>query len=153
MLRKEIHLYRVKFVRPSQMPLFSPERSPRDIMLAAISEKPTHLLSNGTGWSIGNVNFFSDESGYFAIGRISKRSVERFDRESGDFIDEVDETGPYTLVFFDASIGLLGIQKKTNVSASPESISRRIKALFEITGAVVETAVNVIVQYLSLIHI
>lgn len=113
------------------------------MLIQAINEKPSKILENGTGWSIGNIVMRDEYSGSFAVGRITIKTVEKYDRETGDFIDQLDDSGPHTLVFFDASIGLLGILKKSNVAATPSSISRRIAELLEGSGIIVECEVTV----------
>lgn len=145
---KEVHLYRIKLIKSKQIPLLAEDRSARDIFLTAIAEKPSKIQENGTGWTIGNIVKDDRDTGSFAVGRITTKSVERFDKETGDFVDEVDDAGPYTLVFFDASIGLLGIVKKSNVAASPASISRRLQELQETTAIVSETSVEINIHYI-----
>lgn len=148
MSQKEVHLYRIKLIKSTQVPLFARDLSATQILLEAISEKPSKIQENGTGWTIGNVVNESEYTGSFAIGRITTKSVEKYDKETGDFIDEVDEAGPYTLAFFDASIGLLGILKKSNVSASPASIASRIRELLEVTGVVINSEVEVNIAFI-----
>lgn len=148
MNQKEIHLYRVKIIKSTQQSLLEPDRSPKDIMLAAIFEKPQKLIENGTGWTIGNVTPESESTGAFAIGRITKKSVEKYDEDTGDFVEEIGDAGPYTLAFYDAGIGLLGILKKSSVAASPASISRRIKELFNIADVIKQSDVEVKISYI-----
>lgn len=148
MNKKEVHLYRIKFIKPTQVPLFARSLTPKQILLSAIAEKPSKIIENGTGWTIGNVVSEDEYTGSFAIGRITTKSVEKYDKKTGDFVDEVDETGPYTLAFYDATIGLLGILKKSNVSATPSSISSRIKELFETTEVVINSEVEVNISYI-----
>lgn len=148
MNRKEVHLYRVKFIKSSQQSLIEPDRSPKEIFLEAINEKPKKLVENGTGWTIGNITLESATLGAFAVGRITKKSIERFDEETGNFVEEIGDAGPYTLVFFDAEIGLLGILKKSSVGANPASISRRLQELFERSNVVKRSEVDVKISYI-----
>ncbi|MBF4270043.1 hypothetical protein EAY71_24600, partial [Vibrio anguillarum] len=94
----EYYLYRVKFIKPAQMPLLSPNLSPSQIFLEAINEKPELMLSSGSEWHLGNVDFFDELTGSFAIGRTTKTTLEKFDKESGNFIDKLDDSSPYTTV-------------------------------------------------------
>jgi len=127
----EYHLYRVKFIKPAQRKLFPPELSASEIFSDALAEKPAMELRQNNVWHIGNIDYFDDMTGVFAIWRTTKTNVEKYDNDTGDFIEEVDDSGPYTFVIFDRSIGLLGIAKKTKVAAKTTAIARRIKGLFE----------------------
>ncbi|WP_350644333.1 hypothetical protein [Pseudoalteromonas sp. G24-MNA-CIBAN-0072] len=140
---REYHLYRAKFIKPSQLPLFAENQSSMDIFLKSIHDKPEYTLSSGSEWHIGNVKLFDDFSGSFAVGRTTKTTVEKFDKESGDFVDELDDSGPYTVVIFDARIGLIGIAKKSKLAPNASSIARRIKDLLSTTKTAIDTGVDV----------
>jgi hypothetical protein len=114
-----------------------------DIFLKSIHDKPEYTLLSGSEWHIGNVKLFDDFSGSFAVGRTTKTTVEKFDKESGDFVDELDDSGPYTVVIFDARIGLIGIAKKSKLAPNASSIARRIKDLLSTTKAAIDTGVDV----------
>ncbi|MBO2595627.1 hypothetical protein [Shewanella algae] len=114
-----------------------------DIFLKSIHDKPEYTLSSGSEWHIGNVKLFDDFSGSFAVGRTTKTTVEKFDKESGDFVDELDDSGPYTVVIFDARIGLIGIAKKSKLAPNASSIARRIKDLLSTTKTAIDTGVDV----------
>lgn len=114
-----------------------------DIFLKSIHDKPEYTLSSGSEWHIGNVKLFDDFSGSFAVGRTTKTTVEKFDKESGDFVDELDDSGPYTVVIFDAKIGLIGIAKKSKLAPNASSIARRIKDLLSTTKTAIDTGVDV----------
>lgn len=120
----EYHLYRIKFIKPAQKKLFPPELSAAEIFADALTEKPAMELRQNNIWHIGNIEFFDEMTGVFAIGRTTKTTVEKFDNESGDFIEELDDSGPYTRVVFDRSIGLLGIAKKTKVAPETTAIAK-----------------------------
>lgn len=104
---------------------------------------PNIPLSNGNEWHLGNVRMFDQDSGSFAVGRTSKTTVEKFDKETGDFVDELDDSSPYTVVIFDAKIGLLGIAKKSKLAPNASCISRRIKDLLLTTKVAIESAVDI----------
>lgn len=140
---REYHLYRAKFIKPSQLPLLAENQSSMDIFLKSIHDKPEYTLSSGSEWHIGNVKLFDDFSGSFAVGRTTKTTVEKFDKESGDFVDELDDSGPYTVVIFDAKIGLIGIAKKSKLAPNASSIARRIKDLLSTTKTAIDTGVDV----------
>lgn len=140
---REYHLYRAKFIKPSQLSLLAENQSSTDIFLKSIHDKPEYTLSSGSEWHIGNVKLFDDFSGSFAVGRTTKTTVEKFDKESGDFVDELDDSAPYTVVIFDANIGLIGIARKSKLAPNASSIARRIKDLFSTTKTAIDTGVEV----------
>lgn len=140
---REYHLYRAKFIKPAQLPLLAENQSSMDIFLKSIHDKPEYTLSSGSEWHIGNVKLFDEFSGSFAVGRTTKTTVEKFDKESGDFVDELDDSGPYTVVVFDARIGLIGIAKKSKLAPNAASIARRIKDLLSTTKTAIDTGVDV----------
>lgn len=139
----EYHLYRVKFIKPRQLRLFPSEMSASDLFADALKEKPSIALKRENVWHIGNIEYFSDMTGSFAIGRTTKTTVERYDDESGNFKEELDDSGPYTYVLFDRSIGLIGIAKKSKVAPDVPAIARKVKALLESSFVVKNSGVEV----------
>lgn len=139
----EYHLYRAKFIKPSQLPLLAKDKSSMDLFLDSIQDKPEYILSTGSEWHIGNVTMFDEFSGSFAVGKTTKTTVEKFDKETGDFGEKLDDAAPYTVVVFNAKIGLLGIAKKSKLAPNATSISRRIKNLFSTTKTAVEHGIEV----------
>ena len=141
-MSQEFYLYRVKFIKPTQLPLLFENRSAGDLFLAALQDKPELKVGNGE-WHIGNVEFLSDLAGSFAIGRTTETTVERFDTDSGNFVDELDDAAPYTNVVFDARLGLVGIAKKTRLAPNSSTIARRIKDLLATTSTAANSGVDV----------
>ncbi|MCC4863339.1 hypothetical protein [Vibrio splendidus] len=139
----EYYLYRVKFIKPAQLSLLLPSLSPSQVFLEAINEKPEMMLSSGSEWHLGNVDFFDQLTGSFAIGRTTKTTLEKFDKESGNFIDQLDDSSPYTTVVFDCRIGLLGIAKKSKLAPDAETV-----ALFEKSETVIHTGSEVKVNFI-----
>ena len=139
----EFHLYRIKFIKPSQFSLFGNEMSAADIFRAALEEKPSMELREDNVWHIGNIEILDQTGGTFAVGRTTKTTVEKFDQMSGDFLKQTDDSGPYTQVLFYADIGLLGIAKKSKVASDVKTIARRINGLFDKTKIKIETGVEV----------
>ncbi|WP_082805344.1 hypothetical protein [Pseudomonas sp. BMS12] len=140
---REYHLYRAKFIKPAQLPLFVKSKSSMELFLESIHDKPEYTLSSGSEWHLGNVRMFDEVSGSFAVGRTTKTTVEKFDKETGDFVDELDDSGPYTVVIFDAKIGLLGIAKKSKLAPNASSIARRIKDLLLTTRVAIESGIEI----------
>lgn len=139
----EYHLYRVKLIKPAQFQLFSNDVKTSQIFEEAINEKPSLVLKEHNVWHIANIEYIDITGGRFAVGRTTKTTVEKFDNASGDFIKQIDDSGPYTLVYFYSDIGLIGITKKTKVAPDVKSIASRIKGLFEKTAIVQSFGIEV----------
>lgn len=139
----EYYLYRAKFIKSTQSDLFLPNISSSQLFIKTLNEKPEITLKQDNVWHIGNIEYFDEMTGSFAVGRTTKTTVERFDPETGNFIDLIDDSGPYTNVLFDCSIGLLGIAKKAKVAPNVESIARKITKLFENANIVKEHGIEV----------
>lgn len=142
----EYSLFRVKFVRPRQSSFLHDNLTPKELLLACIQEKPSAELRQGYNWHIGNIQMFSQTTGYFAVGRTTTSTIEKFDSESGNFVEEELEESPYTHCVFDASIGFLGIAKKPNLSQTTKGIANRLEQLFSRTGVVLKNEVIVEVR-------
>ncbi|QSA96922.1 hypothetical protein [Methylococcus sp. EFPC2] len=139
----EYYLHRAKFIKSTQGDLFLPNISSSLLFKITLDEKPEITLKQDNVWHIGNIEYFDEMTGSFAVGRTTKTTVERFDAKTGNFIDLIDDSGPYTNVLFDCSIGLLGIAKKTKLAPDVESIARKITKLFESGDTVKEHGVEV----------
>lgn len=145
---KEYYLYRAKFIKPAQLPLLCSDKSSSELFLGSINDKSEFQSSNGSEWHIGNVEHFSPVTGAFAVGRTTKTTVEKFDKETGNFIDTLDDSGPYTIVVFDCRIGLLGIAKKSKLAPDAHTVARRIKDLLEKSNTALESGVEVRVDFI-----
>lgn len=128
----EYSLFRVKMVRPHQTSFLHDDLTPRDLFLRAVLEKPSGELRKGFHWHIGNVQMFGDFNGYFAAGRTTTSTVEKFDESSSNFVEEELEESPYTHCVFDASIGILGIAKKLNLSPTSKGVAARLEQLLSL---------------------
>lgn len=144
----EYHLYRAKFIKPSQVDLFQPDLSAREMLEAGLAERPSIELRQNNVWHIGNVEYFVDGGGRFAIGRTTLTTVEKFDAATGNFTELVDDSGPYTFVYFDSKLGLLGIGKKTKVAADVKSIARKVQSLLSSTTLVKHNKIDVRVEFI-----
>jgi hypothetical protein len=139
----EYSLFRAKFIRSQQTSFLHADLTPRDIMMKAIAQRPSSELRKGYHWHIGNLSMFSEYSGYFAIGRTTTSTIEKFDEVTGDFIEEELEESPYTHCVFDAKIGFFGIAKKPNLSQTTKGIAGRVAELLSSTEVVVANAITV----------
>jgi len=127
----DFYLYRTKFFLPTQANLFSDNDLKREEILPRIlKEKPSIELREGHNWHIGNVYHIDDAGGYFAVGRTTKSILEKYDKQSGNFLEEQLETSPYTHVIFDRSIGFVAIAKKTKLAFTVAGIATKLSKLF-----------------------
>lgn len=128
----EYSLFRVKFIKPVQRTFFGREAyslTPSELLLDSIAGRPKAEIRPGHVWHIGNVTMFSKENGYFAIGRTTTATIEKFDETSGDFTEEEQETSPYTHCVFNAKIGIIGIAKKAALAPTTMGISTKLLML------------------------
>ena len=139
----EYHLYRVKFIKPAQTVLFQTETTPRKLFETALAERPSLQLRKNNVWHVGNIEQITPEGGRFAVGRTTTTTVEKFDEATGNFTALRDDSGPYTFVYFDCRIGLLGIGKRTKVAADVPSVARKIQQLLSKTSVVADHQVTV----------
>src|SRR5437660_12220331 len=96
----EYCLFRAKFVPSSEQPLFPLDLTPEQLFVRALKEQPFASHRKGHLWHIGNVRLFTERTGYFACGRTTKSTVEKFDEASGDFLEEELKTSPDTHCVF-----------------------------------------------------
>lgn len=129
--------------------MFEKDYTPAEIFYMAINEKPTISNRLNHTWHIGNIEPLLENSGYFRVGRTTKRTVERYDEQSGDFIDQAEEESPYTHVIYNLEIGFMGIAKKTRLSPSTRGIANTIKKLMFETRIVKSSGVDVEIQPIS----
>lgn len=139
----EYSLFRVKMVRPHQTSFLHDELTPRDLLLQAILEKPSGELRKGFHWHIGNIQMFDQFTGYFAAGRTTTSTIEKFDEETSNFVEEEQEESPYTHCVFDATIGFIGIAKKSNLSQTTKGIAARLEQLLSLASVVVRNDIVV----------
>jgi hypothetical protein len=125
----EYSLFRAKFIKSPQTSIFDENLTSKDLFLSVLAEKPAGESRKGNIWHIGNIEKFSETTGYFAIGRTTNSTIEKFDDSTGNFIEEELEESPYTHCVFDARIGLIGIAKKTNLAPTSINIANRIEDL------------------------
>ncbi|SKC83318.1 hypothetical protein SAMN05445504_3606 [Burkholderia sp. CF099] len=132
----EYSLFRVKFITGRQLDLFSEGVDRLATFVAAINERPSAELRKGYLWHIGNVEIFSPSTGYFAVGRSTQKTIEKFDVDEGNFVHEETEESPFTHCVFDAKLGLLAIARKTSLGSDAKSIAQKIQLLLQATSPV-----------------
>lgn len=145
---REYYLYRVKFIKPAQMSLLGRNLTSASLFLSSIDDKPEFMLAKGGEWHLGNIEHYEEGTGSFAVGRTTKTTVERFDKASGNFIDHLDDSSPYTVIVFDSKIGLLGITKKSKLASDAATVARRVRDLLQKTNSAIDSGVEVRVDYI-----
>jgi len=131
-----VFLFRVKFIKGKQLPLEFENIEPGEILLQAIKEKPDIDTKEGYSWRIGNINSLDNRYGSFAIGRKTPTPLPYFDSEKKDFVESMSETSPYTMIYFDSVIGLLGIKRNYHLAPRESSIAKKIEQLLTSTAIV-----------------
>lgn len=139
----EYSLFRVKFVRPAQKSFLDDQLTPHQIFLEAIDERPSAELRTGFVWHVGNIEKFTSDTGYFAVGRTTNSTIEKYDSDTGNFVEEELEQSPYTHCVFDARIGLLGIAKKSGLTPTTKGIAARAQELLARTKPVKRNGISV----------
>lgn len=124
----ELHLFRVRIIKPKQLYLFDDDSS-SSLFLKILMSKPKGELRKGSVWLIGNV-VNKESIGSFKIGRVRKSKISLYNGEKSEFINLDINDNPNTMVIFDANIGLLAIQANADLNDDPESIANNIKKLF-----------------------
>jgi hypothetical protein len=137
-------LYRVKLIRPHQASLLSDNLPASQLLAEAIRSRPEVETSPGITWHIGNVEEIpSDAALYFAIGRTTKSTVEKFDEEAKDFIEEPQDTSPYTHCVVLWDLGVAAIAHKSRLAPKTQGVASRIRALLEQTENVLRNEIRV----------
>jgi len=131
-----IFLFRVKFVKGKQLSLEFENIKSEELLVQAIKEKPDFDTKEDYSWHIGNINSFDNRYGSFAIGRRTVTNLPHFDSEKKDFVESMSETSPYTMIYFDSVIGLLGIKRNYHLAPRESSIAKKIEQLLASTSIV-----------------
>ena len=118
-------------------------RTPQQVFMQAISDRPSKELRRGHIWHIGNIDTFSKNRGYFAVGRTTKSTIEKYDQKTRNFEIEELDTSPYTHCVFNSRIGLLGIAHKSHLSARVNGIASQIGKLLSQTDIIVHYGISV----------
>jgi hypothetical protein len=132
----ELHLFRIKFIRPIQTSMLHDQKSASEIFKEAISAKPSSEFRQDYIWHIGNIKKIDDYGGSLAVGRTTKTTVSKYDIESGNFVEEYFEQSPYTICLYDLRIGFLAIAKKSKLAPTSAGIASKLKKLLDTTQVV-----------------
>lgn len=139
----EYSLFRAKFIKPRQKSLLDENLTPKQLFLQALEERPSAELRKGYAWHIGNIQYFSENCGYFAIGRTTNSTIEMFDETSGNFVEKELEESPYTHCVFDSDIGFIGIAKKPTLTQTAKGVASRVQELLSIAEIIKRNGITV----------
>ncbi len=142
-------LFRLKLIRSAQRSLHHDSFTRPEIFLEVLKEKPSIELKNGQVWHLGNFTLADEHGGYFAVGRTTRATHERYDKETGDFLVEDLDTSPYTHVVFDARIGFLAIAKKAALARTPNGIANKVASLFSAAMVIEKNDIEVAIDPIS----
>lgn len=126
---EKIYLYRLKAIRLEQSLLFAENVSRREFIFNLLVSKPSEELRSGYIWHIGNVSEVSADGLMFAVGRTTIASQEKYDQDTGDFIEVDDEESPFTFAFYDQTLGVLGLSSKYKLAPTTKGIARNLERL------------------------
>jgi hypothetical protein len=125
------------------LPLFPDEAfSPTTLIVKAIEEKPARDIRRDQSWRLGNVEKFSPNEIFFALGKITDAKLDLYDEASGDFIQKPLEEAPHTYVAIDLSYQICAIAKKTRMASNVDGIARSLGELLSSTKIAVETGIK-----------
>lgn len=122
-------LFRLKAIHGRQSPLFSGEVDRRMFVDNLLNSKPSHKIRSGYIWHIGNVREIDEDGLLFAAGRTTIASKEKFDEESGDFVEVDDEDSPFTYAVYDKKLSVLALLPKSKLAPTTKGIARNIQNL------------------------
>jgi hypothetical protein len=133
----EFRLFRIKFIQPSQKRLFyDSKKTPGEYFLGALEERPSLQIRKPYRWHIGNLDYFSETSGSFAVGRTSKKTVDLYDEGTKNFI-EVDHTeSSFSFCLFDSELGILIVSRNSRLSQRAEVIADKIEKLLSLNSEI-----------------
>jgi hypothetical protein len=146
---QHIYIFRCKLIKNKQLPLEFESYTPEQIFKSALSEKPSIEMREGYTWHIGNIHYETETIGHFKIGRKEISALPKYDDESKDFIDELSENSPNTVIYFDTNLGLLGVVKKYELSPTEFGIADKIEKLLQSTNIVNDTMTTVEIDSLK----
>lgn len=141
-----IHVLRVKCEGLPQGDFLRAESNPVTIISRSIEAKPTADVGRGSEWHIGNVKRIEDNAVSFAMGRKQAVTVQQFDDETHDFVEEEAMRAPFTFGVFDSSIQVCGVMRKTGVSQSTSEIARKLEALLNAAPYAREANSRIVVE-------
>lgn len=137
-------LYRIKLIRPHQAQLTSDNMSAAQLLREAIDSRPEQGATPDITWHIGNVmDYPNSKALYFRIGRTTMSTLETFDEEAKNFVEESIESSPYTHCIVLVDLGVVAIVHKSRLAAKTQAIASRMRKLLELTDIVDRNRISV----------
>lgn len=144
--KRKFYLFRVRFIRDHQKDIWDDGATPEDIFFSAINEKPSTKLKRGSEWKLANLHQIGLEGGCFAVGRISSASMEKFDFNTNEFIEQKDQQGPFALIFYNKTKGFVAIEDKSKVNSKVDATAKRLGDLLSVSQAVTSRNVRCVID-------
>jgi hypothetical protein len=126
-------LFRAKVTAPRQDDLFAVPTNPGTILRDALVSQPTVELRRGYVWHIGNVQQLDDDAYYFAVGRVTKRSVQFWVDAEQAFADVEFGVAPYTHAIADVRLELCALARKPELAPTSKGIANKLSVLLNTT--------------------
>lgn len=120
------YLYRLKAYRSRSVEV--PEAR-RDFFARLIEKKPSKELRKGYLWHVGNVKRVSSDCLYFAVGRTTKSTLDKYDEGAGDFVTSSDKESPYTHVIVDEENSVIAIAERNKLAGSSRVVANSLVKL------------------------
>lgn len=144
MATTEFNLFRIKFIKPSQKSfLHDEDKTPGEYFRAALEDRPSMEHRKLYIWHIGNLEYFSKASGYFAVGRTSKSTVDLYDDKTKNFVEVDHKESPYAHCVFDSDIGIIVIAKNGSLNQRVENIAEKIEKLLSLNSNIFKNEIRV----------
>lgn len=145
----EFELYRLRMEKPRQKQLFEnfPERD--EVIKHAITSKPSIELRQTVKWHIGNVESSPRGWIYFLIGKTSLRKQEHYDKKARDFINALGEQSPFTYAVLNPADGILGIAKRSKLSARTQTVANRLERMLNSSEQVMKSHYTAVIKDIS----
>ena len=133
-----LYLFRIKFVRGDNLALETENLTPEQIFRRAIEEKPTLELKSNSVWVIGNIIYYDEQKriGTFNVGKKRMGSVPKYNENSKNFENEIEENSPNSKIYFNLEYGILGLTNKYELISDEFALAGKIQELIENTNAV-----------------
>lgn len=122
----DFFLFRLKAYRQKDSDL---KATRREFFFDLLQRKPGGELRVGYQWHIGNIKRIDQNSIYFAVGRTTKASSEKYDEDAGNFVQTTGSESPFTHVLVDEELGLIAIAARTKLSPTPKGIANSLQKI------------------------
>lgn len=145
----KLYLYRIKVIEKEQLSLFQSQNDRSKFISNIINEKPSYELRKGYIWHVGNVKEIKPDGILFAVGRTTKTSREKYDPNTGNFIEIEGEESPFTYAVYDTYYSIIGIAPKSRLAPKTIGIAKQIERLFNNYSSVKNQGVRIDITEIS----